>query len=150
VSSATRSNHKLIAVVLHDHSRWYDSMQLLKYGFDNYDLYDFASQGDTLAGIPVLHGLADAVDAVVGDNAALVVSPQDYARVSVEVDLPEKIKAPVYQGQKLGEIVFFLDDKAIKTVDVIAAKDVSERTFLKVFLHSLLRSFRLLAGWGIL
>lgn len=150
VASATRGNHKLIAVVLHDHSRWYDSMQLLKYGFDNFDLFDFADRGDVLAILPVEHGLSPSVDAVVADPAAMVVRAADYPGVSVEVDLPEKVKAPVYQGQKLGEIVFFIDEKAVKTVDIVAARDISERTLIKSFLRSLLDAFRMLSGWGVL
>jgi D-alanyl-D-alanine carboxypeptidase (penicillin-binding protein 5/6) len=150
VSSATRGNHKLLAVVLHDHSRWYDSMQLLKYGFENWDLYDFAYRGDVLAAIPVEYGLAESVDAMVSEPAALVVTAADYSQVTVEVDLPEKIKAPVYQGQKLGEIVFYIRDKAVKTVDVVATKDVDERTIIKTFLQYLMLAFRFLSGWGIL
>jgi D-alanyl-D-alanine carboxypeptidase len=150
VSSATRGNHKLIAVVLYDHSRWYDSMQLLKYGFDTYELYDYADKGTLIAALPVEGGLEAVVDAVADAPAALVVPTADYARVTVEVDMPEKIKAPVYQGQKLGEIVFFIDDKAVKTVDVVATREVSARTALKTFLHGLVRTFRQLAGWNVL
>ncbi len=150
VSSATRGYHKLIAVVLHDHARWYDSMQLLKYGFDNYDLYDYADQGALIATLPVEGGLAAEADVVAAGPAALTVPAADYARVAVEVDLPKIIKAPVYQGQKVGEIVFFVGDKAVKTVDIVAAREVSERTVLKTFLHGLVRTFRLLAGWGVL
>jgi D-alanyl-D-alanine carboxypeptidase (penicillin-binding protein 5/6) len=150
VASATRGNHKLIAVVLHDHTRWFDSMQLLKYGFDNYDLYDYADQGALIATIPVEGGLDATVDAVAAAPAALVVPTADYPRITAEVDLPKTIKAPVYQGQKIGEIVFYIDDKAVKSVDVVAAGEISERTLLKTFLHGLLRTFRLLAGWGVL
>jgi len=82
--------------------------------------------------------------------AALVVPTADYSLVTAEVDLPKTIKAPVYQGQKIGEIVFYIGEKAVKTVDIVAADEVSERTVLKTFLHGLLRTFRLLAGWGLL
>lgn len=150
VSSATRGSHKLIAVVLHDHSRWYDSMQILKYGFDNYDLYEYANTGDVVANLPVDNGLSQSIEAVVSEPAALVVKAADYARISVEVDLPEKIKAPVYQGQKVGEIIFYLDDKAIKTVDLVSPKEVNERTITRSFFHYLLHTFRLLSGWGVL
>ncbi len=150
VASATRGNHRLISVVLHDHTRWHDSMHLLKYGFDNYDLYDYADQGALIATVPVESGLAAAVDAVAAAPAALVVPTADYSLVTAEVDLPKTIKAPVYQGQKIGEIVFYIGEKAVKTVDIVAADEVSERTVLKTFLHGLLRTFRLLAGWGLL
>lgn len=150
VASATRGNQRLITVVLHDHARWYNSMMLLKHGFDSYDLFEYADEGDVLAAIPVESGQADMADAVVATPAALVVAAADYPYVSVELDLPEKIKAPVYQGQKIGEIIFYVHDKAVKTVDVIASKDIAERTPATVFFDQLLRLFGLLANWGVL
>lgn len=150
VSSATRGNQRLIAVVLHDTSRWYDSMQLLKYGFDHYDLFEYANQGDVLAALPVEQGLSPAVDAVVAGTAALVVNSSDYGTVTTEVDLPGTIKAPVYQGQKIGEIIFYVQNKAVKTVDIIASKDVEERTPARIFFNHLLQVLRALSQWGLL
>ncbi|WP_425059554.1 D-alanyl-D-alanine carboxypeptidase family protein [Sporomusa carbonis] len=150
VSSATRGNQKLIAVVLHDHSRWYDSMQLLKYGFDTYDLYEYAEQGTVFAALPVENGMTGMVDAIVAMPAALVVNTADYSSIAVEVDLPEQIKAPVYQGQKIGEVVFYVKDKAVKTVDLTAGSTVEERTMNKIFLQHWLNTIRRLSGWGLL
>ena len=150
VSSATRSNQKLIAVVLHDHSRWFDSMMLLKHGFDTYDLYEYAEQGAVFASLPVENGITGMVDALVAAPAALVVNAADYSAVTVEVDLPEKIKAPVYQGQKIGEIIFYVQDKAVKTVDLVAGNAVEERTVSKVLLRHWLDTVRRLSNWGLL
>lgn len=150
VSSATRDNQKLIAVVLHDHARWYDSMILLKWGFTNFKLFDYAAQGDVVNTIPVEQGLTSEIDAIVADQAALVVESNNYAAVTVEVDLPETIKAPVYQGQKIGEIVFFINEKAVKTVDIVAAQEVEERTPVRIFLNHLTNWFRQLSAWGLL
>lgn len=150
VSSATRNNQKLIAVVLHDHSRWYDSMMLLKHGFDTYDLYEYAEQGAVFAALPVDSGITDMVDALVATPASLVVNTADYSSVTVEVDLPEKIKAPVYQGQKIGEIIFYVQDKAVKTVDLVAGNAVEERTMSKVLLRHWLDTVRRLSNWGLL
>ncbi|SCM82153.1 D-alanyl-D-alanine carboxypeptidase DacB [uncultured Sporomusa sp.] len=150
VSSATRNNQKLIAVVLHDHSRWFDSMMLLKHGFDTYDLYEYAEQGAVFASLPVDNGITGMVDALVAAPAALVVNAADYSAVTVEVDLPEKIKAPVYQGQKIGEIIFYVQDKAVKTVDLVAGNAVEERTVSKVLLRHWLDTVRRLSNWGLL
>ncbi|XER09997.1 D-alanyl-D-alanine carboxypeptidase DacB [Sporomusa aerivorans] len=150
VSSATRNNQKLIAVVLHDHSRWYDSMQLLKYGFDNYDLYEYIEQGAVLAALPVENGMTGIVDALVAEPGSLVVNAADYPSVAVEIDLPEKIKAPVYQGQKIGEIIFYVQDKAVKTVDLVAGNAVEESTLSKILLTHWLDTMRRLSGWGLL
>lgn len=150
IASATRGNQKLIAVVLHDHSRWVDSMKLLKYGFDSFDLYEFANKNDILGSLPVEGGLRPTIDAVVSNIASLVVPSADYEHITVSVDIPEKINAPVYQGQKIGEIVFFVRQQAVKTVDIVSAQTVDERTNSKIFLDYLLRSFRFLSNWGVL
>ncbi|MCC5465303.1 D-alanyl-D-alanine carboxypeptidase family protein [Pelosinus baikalensis] len=150
ISSATRGNQKLIAVVLHDHSRWYDSMKLLKYGFDAFELYEYAVKGDILGSIPVERGLGPLIDAVVSNNASVVVPTADYEHVTVYVNLPEQIKAPVYQGQKIGEIVFLVHEQAIKTVDITSGQTIEERTNSKILLQYLLRTFRLLSSWGAL
>jgi D-alanyl-D-alanine carboxypeptidase (penicillin-binding protein 5/6) len=150
VSSATRDNQKLIAVVLHDHSRWFDSMKLLKWGFANFKLFDYAAKGDVVNTLPVTNGLKTEIDAIVADQAALVIDTAQYEQVSVEVDLPETIKAPVYQGQKIGEIVFFVQEKAVKTVDIVAAQEVEERTPARIFLNHLINWFRQLSAWGLI
>ena len=150
ISSATRGNQKLIAVVLHDHSRWYDSMQLLKYGFDAFELYEYANKDDVLISIPVEGGFEPLIDAIVSATASLVVPTADYGHVTVSVNVPEKIKAPVYQGQKIGEIVFFVQQQAVKTVDITAGQTIDERTNSKILLQYLLRTFRLLSSWGAL
>lgn len=150
ISSATRGNQRLIAVVLHDHSRWYDSMQLLKYGFDSYDLYEFANKNDILCSIPVEGGLSSIIDAIVDSTASLVVAANDYEHVTIAVDLPEKIKAPVYQGQKIGEIIFSVRQQPVKTVDITSGQTIDERTNSKIFLHYLFNTFRLLSNWGVL
>ncbi|VBB05324.1 peptidase s11 d-alanyl-d-alanine carboxypeptidase a [Lucifera butyrica] len=150
VSSATRGNQKLIAVVLHDHNRWDDSMRLLQYGLDHYDLYDYANEGEVLTSLPVENGLEDATDVVIAGSAAMVVKTEDYPHVNVEIDLPPTIKAPVYQGQKIGELIFYINDKAVKTVDLTSAKDVAERTPTLLFFQFLSKTFRLLSSWGLL
>jgi D-alanyl-D-alanine carboxypeptidase (penicillin-binding protein 5/6) len=150
ISSATRGNQKLIAVVLNDHARWQDSLRLLKYGFANFALFEYASKDDILAALPVEDGMQPYADAIVADQADLIVNAADRPYVTVEVDLPKKIKAPVYQGQKIGEIIFFVKDKAIKTVDINAAQFVEERTATRVFLQHLIQFFRHLDEWGLL
>ncbi|CUH97571.1 putative secreted protein [Propionispora sp. 2/2-37] len=150
VSSATRDNQRLIAVVLHDHSRWYDSMQLLKYGFESFALYEYAQAGDIINVLPVERGFSPEIDAVTDSYAALTVPAEELPQVSVKVNLPDKLKAPVYQGQKIGEIVFLVNNQAVKTVDITAGQEVEERTIPRVVLNHLTTMFRLLSNWGAL
>jgi D-alanyl-D-alanine carboxypeptidase (penicillin-binding protein 5/6) len=150
ISSATRGNQQLIAVVLHDHSRWNDSLQLLNYGFSAYKLYEYANKNDIISSIPVEKGLNNMVDAVVEEQASLVIPTADYKNITVQVELPEKIKAPVYQGQKIGDIFFIVGQKKIKTVSITAGQTIDEHTQTRIFLNFLVRTFHRLANWGIL
>lgn len=150
VSSATHGNQRLIAVVLHDHARWYDSLRLLTYGFTEFELYEYVEAGAVFTALPVENGLSELVDALAADTGALTVSAADYQSVTTEVDLPEKIKAPVYQGQKIGEIVFYVQDKAVKTVDLVAGSTVEENTVSRRLLTRWLSVVRRLSGWGLL
>ena len=150
ISSATRGTQQLIAVVLHDHSRWNDAMQLLNFGFDNYKLYEYANKDDILCAIPIENGLSSMVDAIIQSQASLVVKTADYKYITVNVDLPETIKAPVYQGQKIGEIVFSVRNLPVKAVDIIAGQTIDEHTNTRTFLHYLLSTFRRLSNWGVL
>lgn len=149
VASATRGDQQLIAVVLHSSARWYDATKLLQYGFANYDLYSYARQGDVLGPVPVDGGIRPLVDAVVADAAAVVVPTQDFAATTAVVDLPDTLKAPLYRGQKIGEIVFYVQEKPVKVVDILAAADVEKRTPLRLLLGHLLWVFRRLAAWGL-
>jgi len=150
ISSATRDHQQLIAVVLHDHSRWNDSMLLLKYGFDAYELYEYANKDEILCALPVEKGIHSVVDIIVDSQASFVATTADYARIKVQIDLPETIKAPVYQGQKIGEILFLIDDNTVKTVDLTAGQTIEEYTYTRIFLLNLLQLFQRLSHWGVL
>ncbi len=149
VSSATFFNQKLIAVVLHDSARWHDSMQLLKFGFDNFNLYVFREANDILQTIQVDNGYAPYVNAIVANTSAIVVPSQDCGQVTVEVELPDKIEAPVYQGQKIGEVIFKIRNHPVKTVDIVAGQEIMERTVSRSILYEVIRSIKYLSRWGI-
>jgi D-alanyl-D-alanine carboxypeptidase (penicillin-binding protein 5/6) len=150
VASATRDGQKLISVVLHDHERWSDSMRLLQYGFQNFDLVEYGFAGQTLAALPVPNGLSPAVSVSLAGTAAIVVKAEDAAVTTVEVDLPEILKAPVFQGQKVGEVIFYTHDKAVKIVDIVADREVEERTVSRIIMNQLTQLYRRLSNWGVL
>ena len=150
VSSATRDGQKLICVVLHDHERWSDSMRLLQYGFQNFELVEYAVDGEVLASLPVLNGLFPEVSANLAGTAAVAVRSEDATVTTVEVDLPEMVKAPIFKGQKIGEVIFYTREKAIKIVDIVADREVEEKTTSRVLLNQLTKLFRSLSNWGVI
>lgn len=150
VSSATRNGRKLIAVVLHDSNRWSDSMKLLQYGFDQFELVQYGQAGDILGSIPVDDSFYAEADCQLSDDAALVIPKQEKQDLVVECDLPETIKAPIEGGQKVGEVVFYFKGQAIKSVDVITARSVPDQTKAQLTVRGLLTFYQLLSSWGVL
>jgi serine-type D-Ala-D-Ala carboxypeptidase (penicillin-binding protein 5/6) len=150
VSSATRDNQKLIAVVLHDRTRWADSMQLLNYGFNTFDLMEYAAANEIVTTIGVENGMEEQLDGLAETCAAAIVPAEQSSAVTITCDVPTIIKAPVYQGQKIGEIIFYVNNQAIKTIDIIAAKDIREKTLEQLLFDQLLNTYRQFSHWGVL
>lgn len=151
VSSATKDNQRLIAVTLHDVSRWQDSQQLLQWGFENFSLFEHAAAGQIMGTIRVEGGVADSFTAGLATDAAMVIDDSGQKEnVIVQTNLPDKIKAPVYQGQKVGEVNFLINDKVVKSFDLLATSAVEEKTIVRLFLNQLTSLFRFFSGWGLL
>ena len=150
VASATRDGQKLISVVLHDHERWSDSMRLLQYGFQHFSFIEYGAEGQILGSLPVSDGMQAEVSIKLATPAAVTVKTADAAATTVEVSLPKTIKAPVFQGQKIGEVIFYTHDKAIKIVDIVADREVEEKTVSRLVINQLTTLYRRLSGWGIL
>lgn len=150
VSSATRNNQRLIAVTLHDKTRWEDSQKLLEWGFANYSLFEYAQAGEILGTIRVKDGFDDSLSALLSTDAAMVIEGNPKDKIEVQVDLPDTVKAPVYQGQKIGEVNFRIGGQIVKSFDLIAANSVEEKTLVRIFLNQLTGLFRLFSGMGFL
>lgn len=150
VASATRDGQKLISVVLHDRERWSDSMRLLQYGFQHFSFIEYGSENQILGSLPVSDGMQAEVSIKLAAPAAIAVKMTDASATTTEVSLPEIIKAPVFQGQKVGEVIFYTHDKAVKIVDIIADREVEEKTVSRIIINQLTTFYQLLANWGIL
>jgi serine-type D-Ala-D-Ala carboxypeptidase (penicillin-binding protein 5/6) len=148
VSSATRDGQQLIAVVLHSGNRWNDSVRLLQYGFDNFTLLHFAEKDAVHQSIPVIKGMQECIDAVIVDYVDVIVPKSRIASVRLEYDVPQNVEAPVYRGQKIGEITVYNGNQVIKVVDLVAGQEVLDRTPVRVILNHLLACYHKMAGWG--
>lgn len=148
VSSATREGQQIIAVVLHSGNRWADSARLLEYGFGNFKLLHYADQDAVIQSMPVINGMQECIDAVMAENATIVVPTAEVPALHLDYDLPANIEAPVYRGQKIGELIISSQGRTVKIIDITAGEKVMERTPARVLLHHLLAVYRKMAGWG--
>lgn len=118
--------------------KWTDSMKLLEYGNDNFQYSTFWKE-PTLTHVFVENGVESGS---LGNEIYLCgtyhVSEEEKKRtvllgkdevVRYAVSMKESIKAPIEKGQKIGEIVFYLDETPLCSYPITAERDIEELTF---------------------
>ena len=109
---------------------------MLDYGFANFALYTPSLQEG--AAVSVVLGKADAVRAVPGDSASLLVEKGQLSSVSAEVTLEESVTAPVSRGQRLGTLTVRSGEQILTRIPLVAEEGVSRMSWGDIFV-SLLR-----------
>lgn len=148
-ASATRDDLSLIAVIMKAPStkvRFADAQKLLDYGFNKFSFKSFGNKNDIIQSIPVDKGVRKSVDAILESNAGTLIEKGKENQIVQSVNLPNTISAPLKAGDKLGEIIFLLNNNELASVNIIASSDVDKInvfTMLKRVVYSwidLLRS----------
>ena len=120
VSAAQREGMTLICVTLHDGDDWNDHMALLDFGFASYHMETAVSAGQVLASVLVRGGTSKTVTLAAKEDLRYPVA--DGERLTVEVNVPVSVAAPLVPGEVVGEAVVRLDGEAVASVDLIAAE----------------------------
>ncbi len=134
-ATAERDGMELIATIMAAPSskeRFADASNLLNYGFANYTLYD-ASKNTSLRSVPVILGKADSVTPKFSDNPLVLTEKSKASSLTCVTELTESVKAPVVEGQKLGEIKVLSGDEELFTLPLIASENIEKVNLLDVF-----------------
>lgn len=134
-ATAERDGMELIAVVMHAATptdRFDSAAALLNYGFANYALTQVYPD-QALPPIAVTLGEQDTVQPVLARDCTILTQQSQSASVTTQIHLPQEVSAPVEEGQKLGEMVVYLDGTEHETVDLVASSSVARLTTLGIF-----------------
>lgn len=144
-ATAEKDGMELIAVIMAapDYKvRFEDAQKLLNYGFGKCAKYT-DEKGLKKTALPVSHGVEEEVAAWVQEQFQYIdTSGADLSKVTKKAELKKELKAPVKKGDKVGTLHYFLGEKEIGSVDILAAQTVGEMTF-KCALQETLQSFLL-------
>ena len=133
-ATAERDGMSLICVIMGSPTRDVRNaaaVSLLDYGFANYTIYK--SEGKLLKNIPVLRGMSSTVDAEYADFS-YVSAKNELSGITATVEIPEKIEAPVKQGDVIGQVVFKISDREIGRCDIITKNTVEKLSFAGILL----------------
>lgn len=147
VASAKKDNMELICVIMGagsdittDTNKFDDCMTLFDYGFENYKYDTLCKANDVFKVIKPKNASNDSKNLNVlyqTDINALVKTNDSLGNFSPEVELDEKIKAPITKGSVIGKISYTID--GIKyTTNLIAGQDILASSIFSLILKIVL------------
>lgn len=139
-AAAKRNNLLLISVVLGEpdsNTRFKESAKLLDYGFANYELSLVNKKGEEVIKLEVKKGLNKNVTGIFGDDAKLLLPKGHKGNIERKVRVVKELYAPVKKGQKVGEVIYLVNEKEVGKADIVAGSSVEKTTFTRLFIKML-------------
>ena len=132
-ATANKDGMELIAVVMaapDPKARFADAMSLLSYGYSVSQMYTDENK-DALPVQKVEGGVDEQVNLTYAEPFHyLDTAGNNLNDIEKEISLPEVIKAPVAEGDAIGEAVYKLNGTRIGSVSILAAKTVEKAEYL--------------------
>ena len=132
VSAACRESLTLVSVTLSAPDDWRDHTAMLNYGYENYCCEILCDEGGFIETLPVVGGAQDSLLCVNCDYVAATL-PRDHGEITVDVQLPQMIYAPVSAGDIVGHVTYKCEGKVIGETDVKAAYNIEQIRYKKNF-----------------
>jgi len=144
VASAQRDDMRLISVVMgtdSEEARARESQKLLSYGFRYYRTHQLYTAGQVLKDTKVWGGARDQVRLGLTEDLAVTVPRGKTDQLEATLELDKVIKAPVEQGQPLGQVRVTLGGETVTTVPLVALEPVQEGGLFKRIWHAIMLFF---------
>ncbi len=132
-ASATRNGLNLIAVIMKAPStkvRFEEAQKLLDYGFSNFQFKEFGIKDEVISNVLVEKGLEDNVDLKFENTSGVLIKKGEDKNIEQEMVLEQSVKAPVEEGQKLGEMKYKIQGETIASCNLVATKNIEKINFL--------------------
>ncbi|MBD9173536.1 MAG: D-alanyl-D-alanine carboxypeptidase [Clostridiales bacterium] len=144
-ATAEKNGMRLVAIVLGtpvSQTRFNEARQMLDYGFATYRRVVIANKGDLLGqNVEVRGGSAERVPLALGSGLSMLLKNGQQSGLSLSVQLPESVDAPIAQGDVIGLVDVLLDGQVIAKLNCVAAEDVPRPGFIEGLLR-ILRNWR--------
>lgn len=118
--------------------KWSDSKQLLSYGIENYVYEDVWTKLEKTS-ILVEEGISEEESLfcdgyveieVENEENSLKILKSPEEKVIVDVQMSEKIEAPVEQGDLVGTITYYIEGEKCQKYDIVAADSMERKDYL--------------------
>ena len=103
----------------------------------------FASKDDVLKELEISKGTETKLNLVFKEDAGALVKKGEENEIVQEINIKNNLQAPIYQGDKLGEVSYNLKGAKINSVDIVAEKSVQKSNLWTVTTELFNNWFRL-------
>ncbi len=134
VASAVRDGQRMIAVVFGTNSeqaRAAETQKLLTYGFRFFETQTFYKKGAELTKAMVWKGSEHEVKAGLSEDLTMTVPRGQLKQLQANMVVEPNLMAPIQQGQVIGKVEVKLNDKVVRTADLVALNAVEEGGFFR-------------------
>ena len=118
-----------------------ETRRAFDYCFANYFYANIQEDGEFVMDLKVKKGVEKQVGCAISGEYNLVLTKEEEAGIVKKTTLPESIEAPVKKGDILGKVQYYLNDKVIHELDIVATEDVERANWFQIFIQWLLEWF---------
>ena len=127
VASAVRDGIRLVSVVMGaagTEARSKATQALLDYSYERYETRKLYGVGEKITDVKVWKGKRDSLELVTDNELVMTLPGELYDRIKTVMTIEETPIAPIEEGQKLGQLELWLDEKVIATLSLFASEAV--------------------------
>lgn len=141
--SATREQdgRRIIVVVFgepSDEARAGELKKLMEYGLTEFEKTIIVAKDTFVKDIDIKKGSEKRIKTATASALETIVRKNSNKNVTKDVSWNENVTAPIKKGDKVGQIVYKLNDKEIGKVDIVADQDMSKANWFVLFLRMIL------------
>ncbi|MBA4724997.1 D-alanyl-D-alanine carboxypeptidase family protein [Stutzerimonas frequens] len=140
VASAVRDNMRLISVVFgtdSEQARAAETQKLLTYGFRFFETRTFYQKGAELAEAQVWKGQQSKLKAGLAQDLTMTLPRGQVEKLQAVMSFNGTLTAPIQQGDVVGKVEVKLDDKVVRSTDLVALETVEEGGLFRRFWDSI-------------
>lgn len=136
ITSATRNGRQLISVALGcgtKKQRTEDSVKLLNYGFENYEIINICENMRKEFEIEVEKGKAERYKIVLDGEIMFPVEKGNESKITYTYEINSDLKAPLEKGEKIGKIYISYEEKIVKTLNINLPQNIEKKDIWDYF-----------------
>lgn len=140
IATAERNGMTIVCVILGEKDefvRFTTAKEKMNIGFAAYSIYSPARKDIFLEPAVISMGVQSKVETDVGELGGFVIRAGREEDIEISYEYFQDVEAPVTAGQKVGRVVYSLDDEEIYAVDIIAIDKVKRMNIFYGFIKLL-------------